>query len=77
MESQNYGNMMNNNPNMMMNNNPNMMMGNNPNIMMGNNPNMMMNNIRPNNSREGVQYDEKEQKILAELTRAVFGRLRR
>ncbi|CAO3632555.1 unnamed protein product [Mucor hiemalis] len=77
MESQNYGNMMNNNPNMMMGNNPNMMMGNNPNMMMGNNPNMMMNNIKPNNAKEGVEYDEKEQKSLAQLTRAVFGRLRR
>jgi hypothetical protein len=67
MDSQNYGNMM-------MGNN-NMMMGNNQNMMMGNNPNMMMNNVKPT-GREGMDHQNDEQKSLAQLTRALFGRLK-
>lgn len=59
----------------MMGNNPNMMMGNNQNMMMGNNPNMMMNNVKPT-GKEGIEYENNEQKSLAQLTRALFGRLR-
>ena len=71
---QSYNNNMMMNNNNMMGNNPNMM---NPNMMMGNNPNMMMNNVKPTSKEQGFEPENNDQqKSLAQMTRALFGRLR-
>lgn len=56
--------------NMMMNGN----MMNNPGMMMNGNPPMMMNNIKPMGEQKNIDHDG--QRSLAQIARAVFGRLR-